>query len=37
MRRIAAVSLGKIPTTFVRRFTSLFNRSNGLFDQILRQ
>jgi len=37
MRWIAAWSLGKIPTTLERRLTSLFNRSSGLFDQILRQ
>ena len=32
-----AGSLGKICTTLVRRLISLFNRSSGLFDQILRQ
>ena len=32
MSRIAAVSLGKIPTTRERRFISLFNCSSGLFD-----
>ena len=37
MRRSAAVSLGKMPTTLVRRLISLFRRSSGLFDQILRQ
>src|SRR3954447_3300865 len=34
---MAARSLGKIPTTFDRRLTSLLSRSSGLFDQILRQ
>lgn len=32
MRRIAAGSFGKIPTTFERRSTSLFNRTSGLND-----
>lgn len=32
-----AVSLGKMPTTSVRRLISLFSRSKGLIDQILRQ
>ena len=30
-------ALGKMPTTFERRLISLFNRSSGLLDQILRQ
>ena len=37
MRRMAAASLGKIPTTLERRLISLLSRSSGLFDQILRQ
>ena len=37
MRRIAAASLGKMPTTLERRLISLLSRSSGLFDQILRQ
>src|SRR6266480_3287454 len=36
-RRTTAAVLGKMPTTSVRRLTSLFNRSSGLFDQIWRQ
>src|SRR4051794_40453435 len=35
--RRRAVSSGKMPTTSVRRLTSLFSRSSGLVDQILRQ
>ncbi len=30
MRRVMLSSLGKMPTTSARRFTSLFSRSNGL-------
>ena len=30
-------SLGKMPTTSVRRLISLLSRSSGLVDQILRQ
>lgn len=37
MRQIAAASLGRMPTTFERRFTALFSRSSGLFEQIFRQ
>jgi hypothetical protein len=32
--RITAASLGKIPTTRVRRLVTLFTRSNGVVDQI---
>ena len=32
--RSRAAGLGKIPTTSVRRLTSLFNLSSGLVDQI---
>ena len=35
--RTIAASLGKMPTTLVRRLISLFNRSSGLVLQILRQ
>ena len=35
--RSSAAGLGNTPTTSVRRFTSLFNRSNGLVDQIFFQ
>jgi hypothetical protein len=30
--RVMLASFGKIPTTSARRFTSLFNRSNGLVE-----
>src|SRR3954451_23658126 len=36
-RRRSAASSGKMPTTSVRGLTSLFSRSSGLVDQILRQ
>jgi hypothetical protein len=36
-RRVIAASLGKMPTTFVRRLISLLSRSSGLVLQILRQ
>jgi hypothetical protein len=35
--RITALSLGKMPTTLVRRLISSLSRSSGLFDQIFRQ
>ena len=37
MRRRVDRSLGKIPTTLVRRLISLLSRSNGLFDHTFRQ
>ena len=36
-RRMIAASLGKMPTTLVRRLISLLSRSSGLVLQILRQ
>ena len=36
-RRSRAASLGKMPTTLVRRLISPWSRSSGLVDQILRQ
>ena len=36
-RRSTAGSLGKIPTTLVRRLISLLTRSRGLVDQIFCQ